>query len=35
MTNSAYAKNSEDGLLGPVVQRWVSANAGLKFNLLF
>jgi hypothetical protein len=21
--------------LGPVVQRWVSANPGLKFNLLF
>ena len=21
--------------LGPVVQRWVSANAGFKFNLLF
>jgi hypothetical protein len=22
-------------VLGPVVQRWVSANPGLKFNLLF
>jgi hypothetical protein len=21
--------------LGPVVQRWISANPGLKFNLLF
>jgi hypothetical protein len=23
-----------DTILGPVVQRWVSANPGLKFNLL-
>ena len=26
---------NEYTVLGPVVQRWVSANPGLKFNLLF
>ena len=25
----------KDTCMGPVVQRWVSANPGLKFNLLF
>jgi hypothetical protein len=35
MTNSAYAKNNGDGLLGPVFQNWISADPGLKFNLLF